>query len=133
MVDLVWDQERTCTCTSSGGGTMTIGEANSWPPEDLLAGAAASCLMRTFLGLAGADGVEVLGYVASAHASAPEGGVLALEIQTCVVVKQGVDLNRVHALGGRAKETSPVARALGDRLTLRLSVRTVGAEPCPGN
>ncbi len=125
MIELVWDQDRSGTGTSAAGRELEIGDGTLWPPEDLLALAVASCLMRTLVRLADADGVDVLGYVASARAEpSPATGVLVVELQTCVVARSdGVE--QIRTLCVRAREVCPIAHMLGDHLTVTTSVRVV--------
>ena len=61
MIELVWDADRSGTCMSSDGASLTAGDLAAWSPDDLLAMAAASCLMRTFLQIAAEEHVPVLG------------------------------------------------------------------------
>ena len=128
MIELVWDRGQSGTCSSSRGAMLTIDETETWSPTDLLGAAAASCLMRSFLRVAAAEGLMILGYVASARISETRDGVFSIEIQPCVVVEQHEDIARVQELCNQAKDLSPVAKVLGHRLSVRPFVRTVAAE-----
>jgi organic hydroperoxide reductase OsmC/OhrA len=122
MIELVWDNDRSGTCVSSDGACLTAGDLAAWSPDDLLAMAAASCLMRTFLRMAAEEHVPVLGYVASAGTTTSENSV-AVHVEGCVVVDGDCDQQRAYDLLQRAKGTSVVGRTLGNRLTVHAAVR----------
>src|SRR4029453_13338898 len=82
MIELVWDADRSGTCMSSDGASLTAGDLAAWSPDDLLTMAAASCLMRTFLQIAAKEHVPVLGYVASASTNTSDSGV-AVHAESC--------------------------------------------------
>jgi organic hydroperoxide reductase OsmC/OhrA len=124
MIELVWDNDRSGTCVSSDGACLTAGDLAAWSPDDLLAMAAASCLMRTFLQIAAKEHVPVLGYVASASTNTSDSGV-AVHVESCVVVDGECDQQRASDMLQRARGTSVVGRALGNRLTVHAAVRVL--------
>ena len=108
MVELIWDAGRHATCTAGASGLLTLDEG-SWSTDDLLAGAVALDLMRTFLDLA-AD-IAVLGYVASADVTAPADPP-RLSVRLVVTVARGTSADVVRVLCEQATERAPLARLL---------------------
>lgn len=115
MIELVWDSKKTGTVTSASGTTLVVGEDAPFSPEDLLAMAAATCFMRTFVGLAEADAVPILSFVATARVE-EAAGTPTIHIRSFVAAPVGRD-GRVLDLLTRAARISPVCRMLEGRVT----------------
>jgi uncharacterized OsmC-like protein len=122
VIELVWDADRVGTGTSSTGASLATGDAAAWEPGELAALATASCLMRTFLRLAEAGGVPVLGFVAAAHMRAGGAAPPLLHLHACVVVAAQGSRSAAVELLARARQASPLARMLGDGLIMDVDV-----------
>ena len=116
VIELVWDAACAGTATAPSGAVLTVGDNVAWSPENLLALAAASCLMRTFLRMASDERLRVLGYVAAARLEPDTDSAWTVRVRSCVVVPTDVPTSRVLDLCSRATAASPVATMLGDRL-----------------
>ena len=128
MIELVWDADRAGTGTGPGGAALSVGEGTVWSPDDLLALAAAGCLMRTLLRLAAIRHLSVLGYVATAQIdSADASATPTIRVSPCIVVPSDVESREVLALCREATRASTVARLLGARLTVDPVVRALHA------
>jgi uncharacterized OsmC-like protein len=122
VVELIWDAGRTATANAPVGTTITIGDGGGFSPDDLLAAAAAGCLMRTFLDLADQTGVPVLGYgsAADVDASADPPRVV---VRCYVVTTDGVPERTIRRLLRESIGASPVCRMLGGRLLCQPDIR----------
>jgi organic hydroperoxide reductase OsmC/OhrA len=128
VIELVWDADRAGTGTGPGGAALSVGEGTVWSPDDLLALAAAGCLMRTLLRLAAIRRVPVLGYVATAEIDGADSSTTpTIRVSPCIVVPAGVEPRDVLALCREATRASTVARLLGARLTVEPAVRALHA------
>jgi organic hydroperoxide reductase OsmC/OhrA len=124
-LELVWDEDLNATAVTERGEPIRVGPAASLSPQHLLALAASSCLMTTFLRLAGDAGVSVQGYVSSARLCETPGAEPEVALAPCVVVESDTDRARVEQLWPQAIEHSPTLRLLGTHLQIEPSVRVV--------
>jgi organic hydroperoxide reductase OsmC/OhrA len=129
VTELVWDASRAGTATAASGATLLAGDSTDWTPEELLATAAAACLMRTFLRTADRAALDVLGYVTAADAIRPDG---TIRLRVCVVTEGGAAASEARALCLQAVDESPLGRLLGDRLVVDVSARSLGGPAVPG-
>ncbi len=127
MIELVWDTARLGTATSPSGMTVTVGEEAHFSPDDLLALAAASCLMRTFLRLAEEDHAPILSYAATADAApACESRAEAhVTVHAYLVTPSGGDADDLQVRFDRSVRVSPIARLLGDHVTVTSEMRVL--------
>jgi organic hydroperoxide reductase OsmC/OhrA len=125
--ETVWNTGLSAT-GSAGGRSLSAGFEGDWAPEHLLLLAVESCYMSTFLSLAYASGLDVLGYVSSARfeqgnphqASAP-----IVSLAPCIVVATTSEAALARNLAGESARASAVARLLGPRLKVAADVRVV--------
>lgn len=130
MVELVWDEGRVGTATTSAGCLLSVGEDSSVPPEDLLAMSVAACLMRTCLRLASSAGIELLGFTAAGHVDCDPGGrALHISVAAHLVTEGGVAELALHRLWTRAVRESPVATVVRAALTTSLEVTRLSQPP----
>ena len=116
-IQIVWDAGSECTAQAAAGQFLHVCPEGDWSPEQLLLAAAESSLLVAFTRLAKERGLEVLGYVSSAGITrSPRRGHVRIVVRPCVAIAQAADESLVHELLGRARETAPVARALGHSL-----------------
>jgi len=129
MIELVWDADRLGTATAPSGATMTVGEHAHFSPDDLLAMAAASCLMRTFLRLADEGAARILSYAATAQAAPACASDAAphVTIHAYLVAPAGTDTRDLEDRFRRSTQVSPITRLLGDRVTATAEVRVLRA------
>lgn len=124
--ETVWNTGLSATGTA-GGRAIAVGFEGDWAPEHLQLLAAESCFMSTFLSLAYAAGLEVLGYVSNArleHAS-HSAALPFISLAPCIVVGSAIDVTVARELAGAAARESVVARLLGARLRVTPDVRLV--------
>ena len=125
MVQLVWDTGGCGTATVASGTTVTVGEGANVSPEELVAMAAASCLMRTFLRLAAETGIEILSYASTAHVESSEATGPRVHVRSYVVAPREFSHDAVRDLCDQSVRASPIARLLGDHVTVQADVRTL--------
>jgi organic hydroperoxide reductase OsmC/OhrA len=127
MIELVWDAGRFGTATAPSGAQVTVGEDAHFTPDDLLALATSSCLMRTFLRLTESEQPPILSFAATARpAPACETGASAgVTIHVYLVVSAASDAAAVRDRFHRSVRVSPIAQLLGDRLTVTSDVRVL--------
>lgn len=127
MIELVWDAGRLGTAVGPSGMSVTVGEQAHFSPDDLLAMAAASCLMRTFLRLAENAHLTVLSYAANARAEpACESGADAhITVHTYVVAPSRADESALAKLCDESVRKSPIVQLLGYRVTVTSEVRVL--------
>lgn len=130
MIELVWDDERVGTATGTAGVSLSVGERAHFSPDELLASAAASCIMRTFLRMAGEAGVEVLSYASTASAApaCETDASPSVVVHSYIVAANEQARNDLATVAARSREASPIAKLLGDRLTFTANVRTIEAK-----
>jgi organic hydroperoxide reductase OsmC/OhrA len=124
--ETVWNAGLAATGTA-GGRTMTVGFEGDWAPEHLLLLATESCFMSTFLSLAYASGLDVLGFVSNArlgHGAQPASQP-SISLAPCIVVGSSMDATIARELVGAAVRESAVARMLGHRLRVVPDVRVI--------
>ena len=131
MIELIWDVDRRGTVTAPSGACFDAGDrAASFSPDDLMAAAAASCLMRTFLQLAAEGQVVVLSYAANAHVESGRGPLRPrVHVRVYVTASEGTDCRRITLLCEQAAHISPVAQMLGERLRVEHDVRALCSPP----
>jgi uncharacterized OsmC-like protein len=122
VVELIWDARRTATANAPGGTTITVGSGGGLSPEDLLAAAAAGCLMRTFLDLADETGVPVLSYGSASEVDA-SGDPSRVLVRSYVVTTDDVPEQTIRRLLRESVNASPLCRMLGGRLQCQPDVR----------
>jgi uncharacterized OsmC-like protein len=125
MVELVWDAERTGTARGASGVSIRVGDHPAGlSPDDLIAMAAAGCLMRAFLQAASDANVAILGYMATADLDAGD-QLPHVRLRSYVVGSAGVSEATLADLADRAVKQSPVTRLLGDRCTVEWDLRVL--------
>lgn len=119
-IELIWDCGCAGTAQTASGRRLDVGENGKWTAEQLLMAAAESAVMASFVELARAQDLDVLGYVSSAGVENASGDPAALQVvvRPCIVVASAADAVRANALLAGALEGSPVARALAGALRL---------------
>jgi len=129
MVEMVWDAERHGTGRTASGASLAIGDEAHFSPDDLVCLAAASCLMKTLLGMAEDEGVPLLSYLSTAELirDAAESGSGRVRIRAYVSTDTDDDRRRLEALSERARTGSPIACLLGDRVEVVADVRVLEA------
>jgi organic hydroperoxide reductase OsmC/OhrA len=124
--ETVWNAGLSAT-GSAGGGSLTVGFEGDWAPEHLLLLAVESCFMSTFLSLAYASGLEVLGYVSSARLE--HGGqsstAPSVSLAPCIIVGRPADAATASELASEAARESVMARLFGTRLRVTPDVRLI--------
>ena len=132
MIELIWDAASVGTATTLVGASITIGEAADFSPEDLVAAAAAGCVMRTFLRLADDARIPILGYTAVSRIESPEPEAASkVRVRCSVVTSEDVSEAEVRRLLREAVNASPISHMLGGRVVCQADVRCLcGA--CPG-
>jgi uncharacterized OsmC-like protein len=132
VIELIWDAASTGTAMTSAGASITIGDAADFSPEDLVAAAAAGCLMRTFLKLADTAGVPVFSYAAASQVESSESASSSHVLVRCSVVSSGdVSEAQLRRLLREATDASPVCRMLAGRVVCQADVRCLSGA-CPG-
>lgn len=127
--------ELTCDNVSPlrvGDAPCVCGQTGQWSPESLLAGAVEAGTYLTFLELAKARGVEVLGYASSATARVAReksGGAhfTDLIVSPRVTVRSAADAQLASQLFAEIPNRCIVARAV--RSMLRIHPTVEAAEP----
>jgi len=123
MIELVWDQQRAGTATIPAGRGLGVGEGTDFSPEELLAIAAAACLMRTCVRIAAEAGVDILSFTATArldtNGTPP---ATRMHVRAQVVTANEVPEPRTLELWNEALSESPVARVLGDHLVAEVEI-----------
>lgn len=122
-LELIWDEDFNATALTGGAAPIRIGPAVNLLPHQLLALAASSSLMTSFLKLAVATGVPVQGYVSSARVREGAGGEPELALTPCVVVSSETDAGLVAELWREAVRYSRTLELLRDRLRIEPVVR----------
>ena len=126
MIELIWDVDRRGTVAAPSGASFDAGDRASFSPDDLMAAAASSCLMRTFLQLAAEGQVAVLSYAANAHVESGRGPLRPrVHVRVYVTASEGTDSRRITLLGEQAAHISPMAQLLGERLRVEHDVRVL--------
>ena len=122
-LELIWDEDLNATALTGGASPIRIGPAVNLLPHQLMALAASSSLMTSFLELAAATGVPVEGYVSSARLRAGTNGEPELALTPCVVVSSENDGRLVADLWREAVRYSRTLGVLRDRLRIEPVVR----------
>ena len=130
MIEFVWDEHRAGTATTPSGRWLCAGEEAEFSPDDLLATAAAACLMRTCASLAAEGGVDFLSFAATAQLAEdapPSAARVCVRVQ--MVISEEVPEARMLALWSDALQESPVANVIGDRLDAQIEVTRLLTAP----
>ena len=102
------------------------GDGTCWNPEDLLAGALATCHMLTFLALAHKTRLEVLGYAGAAEASVETldrvTRVATITLRPTLTVAPGTDHAKVEELFRKAHTYCVVANSFTGQVVMEPSV-----------
>lgn len=122
-LELIWDEDLNATALTGAAGPVRIGPAANLLPHQLLAMAASSLVMTSFLNLAAATGVPVQGYVSSARLREGADGEPELALTPCVVVSSEDDGRLVAGLWPEAVRYSRTLGLLRDRLRVEPAVR----------
>ena len=124
-LELIWDEDLNATALTGAAAPIRIGPAVNLLPDQLLALAASSSLMTSFLNLAAASGVPVQGYVSSARVREAADGEPELVLTPCVVVSSETDGRLVTELWREAVRYSRTLGLMRDRLRVEPAVRVV--------
>lgn len=135
MIELVWDERRVGTATTSDGHSLTVGEQAAFSPDELLAMAAAACLMRTCIRLADTSGIELLSFTATAEAAGDctSGHAPKVDLRVHLVVSDRVPAPHLSAFWTRAVRQSPIAMLLGPRLAIHHDITRLAQNARGGN
>ena len=127
MIELVWDTARVGTATSSSGATLTVGDHSAFSPDDLMAAAVASCVMRTFLRRASEGGLSILSYAATAQTCGPgqSADAPAVVVHVYLLAPAGADARRLTDLVAESAQASPIAQRLACRPAVTSDVRVL--------
>lgn len=111
--EIVWDREGAATAVS-GVCTLPAGPDTAWCAPLLLATAASSSLLATFLALAHDASITLLGYVAQQTPIADErsDSIAAIGITACISVPSEEDARGARRAWDAATRTAPVLLAL---------------------
>jgi organic hydroperoxide reductase OsmC/OhrA len=128
MIELVWDAHRCGTATAPSGRSVTVGEGANFSPDDLLAIAAAGCLMRKFLRLTDEADATILGFTATASVDSPDApGTPRVRVQAYVLASRKTRREDLEKIFTAAARLSPIARLLGDHLALRSDIKVLAS------
>lgn len=118
MVELVWDATRRGTGRTASGASLAVGEDAHFSPADLVSLAAASCLMKTFLGLVEAANVPLLSYLSTADLTddTSPGGRSRVHVRAFITTTSEDYRRQLETLVAQAHAASPIGCLLGDRL-----------------
>ena len=102
------------------------GEGNHWTPEDLLLGAAESCLLQTFLFFVRRQKLELLGWQSRAEAKmekTPNGlRVAAIMLRVQLQASSAEEAGRLRTTVQQAERYCPVSNAL--QVPVHLEIET---------
>jgi organic hydroperoxide reductase OsmC/OhrA len=124
--ETVWDGGSSGTGVCADGHALSLGRGDGgWTPEQLLLLGAESSLMEAVLTAARNAGIDVLGYISSAHLDVPVEADAAprLTLNPCVVVASVDEAQREALLSTAGAEASLVGRLLGAHLQVGIDVR----------
>jgi hypothetical protein len=122
-LELIWDEDLNATALTGAASPIRIGPAVNLLPHQLLALAASSSLMTSFLELAAASSVPVQGYVSSARLREGADGEPELALAPCVVVSSEEDGRLVAQLWPEVVRHSRTLGLLRDRVRVEPAVR----------
>lgn len=124
MIEFIWDRGRSGTATAPNGASITVGDAADFSPEDLIAAAAAGCLMRTFLRGADEADMPILSYASASHVGPSESDAhRRVVIRTYVVVPESASPRAVGDLLRDSITQSPICGMLGNSVTCQADIR----------
>ncbi|HEX6300125.1 MAG TPA: OsmC family protein [Acidimicrobiia bacterium] len=103
------------------------GPEHVWSPEHLFVAAVASCLMTTFLSIAGNSGVEVLEYTddSTGHLQRDEKGLYSIDrimLRPNVLISADSDVDRAIRLLDKAEKVCLIGRSIRSEVVLETSV-----------
>ena len=123
MVELIWDKERSAIVTVPTGASITVGDSSDFSPEDLLATAAAACLMRAFLGRAQAAGMPILSYASASYVEGRRSESARVILRCYVVIGEDGSPDDVRRLLKESLQESPVCSVLAGATECRADIR----------
>lgn len=127
MVELVWDASERGTARTSFG-TLDVGDPAGHDPRELFEAAIAGCMMQALLAAASAARIPILGYVSCAKLDERSTGIPCVRLRGCVAGPETVSEAELSRVTDEARQASPLARLLGDRLEIEWDLRVlVGA------
>lgn len=137
----MWQYETTVSWTSGkegrlhAGGNPEImvatppefgGPENRWTPEDLMAGAAGSCVMTSALFFLEKGGVKLVSYLSNATAimeKTREGlAITGISVDVSIAVADEEDIEKAYSAMLKAEVTCPVSKTLKCGVSLKTSV-----------
>jgi len=129
MIELIWDADCLGTITMPSGTSIAAGDRGGSDPNDLVAAAAASCVMRSFLGLASERHVSILSYAATAEVERPGARRRPrVRVRAYLTTSEGADKRVIASLCEQAVSRSPIAQLLDDRMRVEFDVRVLHGE-----
>jgi organic hydroperoxide reductase OsmC/OhrA len=124
MIELIWDGHHNGTIVTPSGVTLDVNPESAPSPLDLLAAAAASCMMRAFLGLADEAKIGLLGFVSAASVDLSDTSPrVRVKVLLTVPGQPRASDRRLNRLLQHARRQSPVCRILGRRLVCETEIR----------
>ena len=127
MIELLWDDAKLGTANTSFG-TLAVGDPAGHNPRELLETAVAGCMMQALLAAASAARIPILGYISCATLDQRSAGMPCVRLRGCVVGPETVSEAELSRVTDEARQASPLARLLGDRLEVEWDLRVlVGA------
>jgi uncharacterized OsmC-like protein len=124
MIELLWDAAA-CGTARTSVGTVSVGDPFGHDPGELLETAIAGCMMHAFLNAASAARIPILGYVSSARLDEQSAKAPRVRLRGCVVGPARVSERVLSRLADEARQASPIARMLGDRLDVSWDLRVL--------
>ena len=110
------------------------GPAGVWSPEHLLVAATASCLMTTFLAIAGLSSLTILSFEAPAQGTLTRGDdrrfrISRIVIHPRVTVSREADRERALRLLDKAHDACLITRSLSSEVVIEPAVEVAYPEP----
>lgn len=102
------------------------GPPNTWSPEDMVAGAVASCIMTTSLFFLEKSGIEPLSYLSNATATMnkTKNGLAftGVEVNVTVTVGSQEEIDKAYVAVEKAEGSCPVSKSLTCPVSLKVKV-----------
>ncbi len=141
-LEMDWTGQRTGLARAEGLPPLEVsappefsGEPGIWTPEHLLVAATASCLMTTFLAIAGLSKLSVLSYRSRAYArleKIPGEGYRFTEIILAPEIGvAGEDVEKAQKVLAKAEKNCFITNSL--RATVQVQPRIVAVGPIPAS
>lgn len=120
---IVWTSERRGMLSEAQHPSLAVGSPpefkgtpDVWCPEDLLIGALNTCLMLTFLAVAGVRKIEIVGYESNAEGTVERQDgklrVTQIRVRPRVKVKAETDIAAAQEAMKRAKEICVITNSI---------------------